>query len=285
MRLRVLALLLLAPLAAAVVVSTALAGDDDGKANHMKLRRLQGVNFISSCAFSHRAPDDPIVFPGRAGASHDHSFVGNRTTSASSTLASLLAGTTTCRNRSADTAGYWMPTLYIGSQAVTPLGATIYYRRTTARHVEAFVPGFRMIAGDSAAAAPQPLRVTFWNCGAQVGIPPQSAPPTCPAERGSMLRLHVNFPSCWDGRNLDSANHKSHVAYPERGRCPAGYPVAVPAISLIYRYPTLGGANVSLASGGVYSAHGDFFNAWNQDALQRLVDGCLNALRHCAQGN
>jgi hypothetical protein len=284
MRLRVLALVLFVPLAAAVLVSTALAGGGDGKGKRMKMRQLQGVNFISSCAFSHRAPDDPIVFPGRAGASHDHSFVGNRTTNASSSLASLLAGTTTCRNRPADTAGYWMPTLFVGSQTVTPLGATIYYRRNTARHVQAFPPGFRMIAGDAMATTAQPLRVTFWNCGAQVGIRPQSTPPSCPVGRGSMLRLHVNFPSCWDGRNLDSANHKSHVAYPEGGRCPAGYPVAVPAISLIYRYPTLGGANVSLASGGVYSAHGDFFNAWNEEALQHLVDGCLNALRHCAQG-
>ena len=99
-----------------------------------------------------------------------------------------------------------------------------------------------------------------------------------------MLRLHVNFPSCWDGRNLDSENHKSHVAYPDRGRCPSRYPVALPAISLIYRYPTLGGPAATLASGGVYSGHGDFFNAWDQNTLQRLVDSCLNALRHCAQG-
>jgi Domain of unknown function (DUF1996) len=285
MRLRVLALALLAPLAAAVLVTAALAGNGDGKRRELPLRRLHGVNFISACAFSHRAPDDPIVFPGRPGASHDHSFVGNRTTNASSSLASLLESATSCRNRPRDTAGYWMPTLYVGSEAVPPLGATIYYRRKTLRHVQAFPPGLRMIAGDAAATSPQPLRVAFWNCGAIVGVPPQSAPPSCPAVRGSMLRLHVNFPSCWDGRNLDSANHKNHVAYPVRGRCPSGYPVAVPAISLIYRYPTLGGAGVSLASGGAHSAHADFFNAWDQDALQRLVDDCLNALRHCARGN
>ena len=112
MRLRVLVLALLAPLATAVLVTGALAGDGDGK-RKMPRQRLQGVNFISSCGFSHRAPDDPILFPGRPGASHDHSFVGNRTTNASSTLGSLLAGQTTCRNRPGDTAGYWMPTLYV----------------------------------------------------------------------------------------------------------------------------------------------------------------------------
>jgi hypothetical protein len=285
MRLRVLVPALLAPLAAAVLVAGALAGGGDGRRDGTSPKRLRGVNFISSCGFSHRAPDDPIVFPGRPGASHDHSFVGNRSTNASSSLESLLAGGTTCRNRPGDTAGYWMPSLYVGSQLVTPLGATIYYRRKSTRHVQAFPPGFRMIAGDSVATTAQPLAVTFWNCGAQVDIRPQSTPPTCPESRGSMLRLHVNFPSCWDGKNLDSANHKSHVAYAERGRCPSRYPLSLPAISLIYRYPTLGGPTVSLASGGVYSGHADFFNAWNQAALQRLVDNCLNALRHCAQGN
>src|SRR5215207_7095069 len=54
-------------------------------------RALAGVNFISVCAFSHRAPDDPIVSPGQPGASHDHSFVGNASTSAFSNLRTLLA--------------------------------------------------------------------------------------------------------------------------------------------------------------------------------------------------
>jgi hypothetical protein len=99
------------------------------------------------------------------------------------------------------------------------------------------------------------------------------------------LRLHVNFPSCWDGRNLDSADHKSHMAYAVRGSCPASHPVALPAISVIFRYPITGGSMVTLASGGQYSAHADFFNAWRQGTLTSLVNRCLNALRHCQQGN
>ena len=34
-----------------------------------------------------------------------------------------------------------------------------------------------------------------------------------------------------------------------------------------------------------FSAHADFFNAWKQGQLTRLVNSCLNALRHCARGN
>src|SRR5207244_9474853 len=73
---------------------------------------------------------------------------------------------------------------------------------------------------------------------------------TCalPILHGSFLRLHVRFPDCWDGQNLDSADHKSHMAYALRGECPSTHPVAVPAVELIYRYPTLGGSEFSLSS-------------------------------------
>ena len=127
--------------------------------------------------------------------------------------------------------------------------------------------------------------MTFWNCGVLGGFRRESTVPTCPNPRRAALRLHVTFPSCWDGKNLDSANHQSHVVYPVRGRCPSRFSHALPQISLIYRYPTTGGAGVTLASGGQFSGHADFFNAWRQSDLQALVDGCLNALRHCQRGS
>jgi hypothetical protein len=248
------------------------------------LRRLQGVNFVGSCAFSHMAMDDPIVYPRQPGASHDHSFVGNTTTNAFSTPRTLRAGSSTCK-RGGETAAYWMPTLLLNGQMVAPTNATIYYRRKTLAPLRAFPAGFKMIAGDRSATAPQGLQITFWNCGAASTVPASTDVPTCPNTRTQSLRLHVNFPSCWDGRHLDSADHKSHVAYPVRGACPASHPIAVPAISLIYRYPITGGAGVTLSSGGRYSAHADFFNAWQQGTLVSLVNSCLNALRHCARGN
>jgi hypothetical protein len=247
------------------------------------VKALQGVNFVSTCRFSHRLMDDPIVFPRRSGASHDHSFVGNTTTHAFSTRGTLLGGSSTCQ-RPGDTAAYWMPTLLLDGALVEPRGATIYYRRRTLDPVRPFPPGLKMIAGQASATSPQDLRVTFWNCGAASGIMRSSSVPTCPAGRMNDLRLHVTFPSCWDGRRLDSANHQSHMAYAMRGRCPSTHPVAVPSISLIFRYPIAGGAGVSLTSGGQYSGHADFFNAWRQPALASLVDGCLNALRHCGRG-
>jgi hypothetical protein len=268
-----------------VLGSTALAGNGTQRDQRAGITRadLRGVNFVENCRFSHRAPDDPIVFPGQSGASHDHSFVGNRTTNASSTYASLRSGATSCQ-RAADTAAYWVPTLYEGTNAVLPAGATIYYRRGTLAEVRTFPNNLRMIAGDATAASAQDRRVTFWNCGVNGGVEPSSTVPTCPAARGSFLRLLFRFPSCWSGRSLDSADHKSHMAYAMRGGCPSTHPVSVPAIELIYRYPTLGGEGFSLASGGQLSAHGDFLNAWKPSELKKLVEGCLNALVHCGRG-
>jgi hypothetical protein len=248
------------------------------------VQALQGVNFVGSCTFSHMAMDDPIVYPGQPGVSHDHSFVGNTTTNAYSTLRSLRAGSTTCK-RDGETAAYWMPTLLLNGQMIVPRGATIYYRRKTLDAVRPFPAGFKMIAGDRSATSPQGLKITYWNCGAAAGVAASVDVPTCPNNRSEGLRLHVNFPNCWDGSRLDSADHKSHMAYSARGRCPTTHPVAVPAISLIFRYPIAGGSGITLSSGGQYSAHADFFNAWRQGTLTSLVNQCLNALRHCAQGS
>jgi Domain of unknown function (DUF1996) len=255
-----------------------------GKPNDDRVSRadLVGVNFVENCRYSHQAPDDPIVFPGQPGASHQHTFVGNRTTNAFSSYGSLRTGGTTCR-RQDDTAAYWVPALYQGTTEVLPVAATVYYRRGTLAEVSPFPNDLRVIAGDSRATSPQALGVTFWSCGVASGTGRSSEVPTCPDTPGSSLRLHIRFPECWDGRNLDSADHKSHMAYAIRGECPSTHPVEVPQITQIYRYPTRGGDGFSLASGGVYSAHADFVNSWKPNVLRKLVDDCLNALVHCGR--
>jgi hypothetical protein len=120
--------------------------------------------------------------------------------------------------------------------------------------------------------------VTSWSCG-PFGGEASSTVPTCAAGGRSGLRLQVNFPNCWDGRNLDSADHRRHMAYSARGACPASHPVEVPAISLVVRYPVAGGPSAQLASGGQFSGHADFVNAWDQEALSTLVDRYLNGRR------
>ena len=92
----------------------------------------------------------------------------------------------------------------------------------------------------------------------------------------SYLQLRVNFPDCWDGKHLDSPDHRSHVAYSRNYVCPASHPVKVPLIRLTVRYPITSGRGVYLASGGQFSGHADFFNAWNEAFLTRLVDVCFH---------
>jgi hypothetical protein len=272
------ALLLLA-IAAALLAVVALPRGH--AAAPVDVEQLGDVQFVVVCKFSHRSFDDPIVFPQRPGRSHDHTFFGNDATDAFSTSASLRDGHATTCSRSEDTAAYWAPTLYVAGRAIEPDDAKIYYRRRTLQRVRAFPPGLEMLAGDPGASQPQSLRIVAWDCGEnQHGrFPPTSAIPTCTG--GKNLSLHVRFPDCWNGRDLDSVDHKSHMAYSTAGRCPAGHPVAVPSIDLLVRYPIAPAADAELASMGQYSGHADFVNAWQQEGLERLVRDCLNAFRTC----
>jgi hypothetical protein len=238
----------LTALGIASVVATSLSAAAAGPSSAAgSLPALAGVNFVSVCGYSRRAPDDPIVFPGQPGASHDHSFVGNVSTNAFSTLATLRAAMTTCR-RPGDTAGYWMPTLFVDNQPAVPAQATIYYRRSTLAQPRAFPAGLKIVAGNSHAFDAQDTRIVFWNCGVTGGVARSTTPPTCANTGAQSLRLHVTFPSCWDGKHLDSLDHKSHMAYPTAGVCPADHPVPTPAITIIYRYATVGGPLTALAT-------------------------------------
>jgi hypothetical protein len=66
------------------------------------------------------------------------------------------------------------------------------------------------------------------------------------------------------------------MAYSASGTCPSTHPVAVPALTLIIRYPLTATKGAELASGGQYSGHADFVNGWDQDVLSALVNRYLN---------
>ena len=150
-----------------------------------------------------------------------------------------------------------------------------------------FPSGIRFIAGNSHAVRPQRARIVYWACGAGGGVRsnPSAAVPTCrpvltrfqgvARREKTFLELHVNYPDCWDGRRLDSPDHQSHMAHSTNYRCPASHPVKLPLIRLNVQYPTIGGEDVTLASGGQYSGHADFINGWNQATLEELVRECF----------
>ena len=243
-------------------------------------------DFVVECPFSHRLADDPIVHPGQPGASHVHDFFGNDSANAFSTYASLRAATTTC-TRAGDTAAYWMPTVYQNGVVVRPLKATVYYRDMAPDHadVRSFPPDFRMVAGNHDATKPQRPLLVGWACRHSAGGLKgrwTSDVPTCSLNENLVFR--VRFPDCWNGRDLDTPDHMSHVAYSKNGVCPNGFPVAVPRVSMTVAYDSQGGPGVTLSSGSNLTGHADFWNAWDQDALDELVTTCLQAGIHCGFG-
>jgi hypothetical protein len=234
--------------------------------------------FHVDCDYSHSAPDDPIVFPGEPGLSHQHDFFGAAATDAYSDADALLAGDTTCEIRQ-DTAAYWAPSLFAGEEQVIPLGSTAYYRAAPGvdpTEVVPFPTGLVMISGDATSTSPQPTDWVGWAC--RVEAPTEATPPDC----ADTLLLRVVFPDCWDGEHLDSADHREHVARSTSEGCPSSHPVALPQLEFHVRYPSPpGGADLRLASGALVTAHADFFNAWQPDKLAQDVDACIHHDAYC----
>jgi hypothetical protein len=230
--------------------------------------RQGGGGFAVQCDFSHSASVDPIVMPGHTGMSHLHEFFGNTTTNENSTGASLLAGSTTCSD-SNNLSAYWVPALYQDGTRVAPVSARVNYEGRGA-NVTAFPAGFMALTGrtDQSAA---------WGCatrGAQPTFGTSVATvPTC--DPGSRLVAQITFPQCWDGTNLDSADHISHLASATANVCPTSHPVRVPQVTLSVSYSAAatGGSGVTLASGAASTLHADIFEAWAGNSLQNRLSG------------
>ena len=231
--------------------------------------------FVVECAYSHAAHDDPILYPGVPNASHLHVFFGNTGTDASSTVASLDAGETTCQQR-LDRAAYWVPALFRDGAMVEPVRSLAYYRAgidVDAELVEPYPHGLMMIAGDAGATAEQPIEIVAWTCG--TGIEHRSSPPTCP--EGTNLRLVVTFPDCWNGSDLGSVDPRAHVAYSSAGQCPSSHPVPIPQLQFSVEYDHTGPTGgLELASGGLLSGHADFVNTWDPAKLAAEVSLCIH---------
>lgn len=93
------------------------------------------------------------------------------------------------------------------------------------------------------------------------------------------IRAEIIFPSCWDGQNLDSDDHKSHMAYPpfiQDGICPDTHPVYLPILFYETIWQTNAFANVPgrfVFSNGDptgYGYHADFIASWD-DGVQEAV--------------
>ncbi|WP_236718245.1 DUF1996 domain-containing protein [Actinoplanes sp. TFC3] len=244
--------------------------------------------FNASCKVSHSAKDDAMVFPNMPGASHMHTFLGNSSTDASTTLASLLANkSTSCAPANEDLSAYWIPEMTEDGKPVELEGVTVYYgsRLKDTTKTMPFPQGFRMIQGDAKkqAGTPEGAPGQFWCAGqgGEVGRSDDGNWPVC--ANTATITYQLTFPDCWDGVHLDSPDHKSHVGYADgQGVCSGKFPVAIPSLSFVIGYQTHGSkAGLKLSSGNASSMHGDAFFAWDNKALGSRVKNCIRQRAKC----
>lgn len=286
--------------------STQTSGDDpDGDGYIMANPPVTGVTpstyepphayfheFQAECAPSHTAPDDPIVYPGQPGKSHDHTFMGNVSTNANSTTASLDAASGTTCLAPGDKSAYWMPSLFNGTQKILPQGVqTIYYKSGVNDYtsVRPFPKGLRFVVGNPMQTEDEfkALKGTVdgWECGNSYEN--FEFPATCPNTADVQLNIRLQAPSCWDGIHLDTPDHRSHMAYPiatgaNENVCPADHPVALPMIEFKMAWPVNGDmSQVKLSSGTGHSFHYDFFADWDDATQAAMVAHCINGGLQC----
>jgi hypothetical protein len=252
------------------------------RAQQVSPNAVRGSEFRADCTSKGRAGDDPIVKPNAPGASHMHEFYGNRSTNAFSTLTSLRAATSNC-DPAVDLSAYWTPTLYKNGQPVAPEHVTVYYQGVFEKAGSVTPPqGLRMVVGNPMATRPEDNPAARWSC---LGLPQASVDfMNCPA--GSKLQTYLDFPGCWDGKNLDSADHKSHVQFIVGGiggHCPASHPKILPRVEFLITYPVNGGGlslggtrnGVSVTTAPGYTFHGDWMNAWEPKEFERRMSTCI----------
>ena len=263
--------------------------------------------------------DDPIVYSGQANASpHLHQWFGNAMGNAQSTYRSLRsAGASSCMgplNRSA----YWMPAMLDGrGHVVRPDWISIYYKRVPATapicgkggvNCRPLPRGLRYIFGfdTKRMGDKQPENILFhWKCLTPQnsyigGLETQFDKLACPA--GNSVMVTLSSPDCWDGKRLDSPDHRRHMAYqyydgtrPD-AVCPRTHPIRLPQFTIGAVYAVGAGERIQdwylssdrmpgmpqMPPGSTF--HADWYGAWDEPTLRTWTANCIDHLLSCSAG-
>ncbi|KAF2179811.1 hypothetical protein K469DRAFT_296481 [Zopfia rhizophila CBS 207.26] len=260
---------------------------------------------------------DPLVEPDEI-ANHGHVIHGGSNFGMKTTYDGLISSDcTSCRVKQ-DKSAYWTPALNFihenGTTVVVPqVGGMLAYYLLYGEDIKAFPAGFQMLAGDTrlrnfSGTVPDPPK-SLWgkedktqyalgqkaigfNCLNYKKDPeasmyrhfmPDKAYLDANCDDG--IRAEIFFPSCWNGEDLDSKDHRSHLAYPDLvndGVCPEGFKTRVPSLFFETIWNTAAFKGVPgqfvWANGDPsgYGYHGDFITGWDVDFLQEAVKTCTN---------
>lgn len=264
--------------------------------------------FRVSVGFAKMLYDDPIVFPGQPGVSHLHTYTGNAAIDAFTTTSSIVTGNSTSDGGTLNRSSYWFPTMVDtgNGQPLVPTNNAVYYKGSYEFDISSVVQplptGLRMVSGNAKNTDPAKTGARYIclgpngeNPGWKNTITAAYADGTCKV--GGDFLMEVPFPMCWDGVNLDSPNHASHMSFaaqdqtpPFAKHCPTTHPVVLPVISYNIHYTITDNTAVSrwrLSSdmdptlpAGI-SGHADYFLGWDATTMNKWLTNCIKAKMDC----
>lgn len=208
-------------------------------------------DFPDPCSYSHFRYDDPIQKPGQFSQAPLHVFFGNRLTNANSTYTSLRSdGEGTCIGGPINRSAFYFPAMMVGGKVIAPDLIDTYYRGTS--DTKPFPRGLQMVFGPQQQDSSyiwdaQSARYgwsfggvgQWWGGGNEIykNFVPSAMPDWAFLNHDYRLSVRAVSPDCWNGVNLDSADHHSHLAYSGTdasvtGACPASHPVKIPQVTV-----------------------------------------------------
>jgi len=218
--------------------------------------RFTGGSYTVRCGTSdHNNSDNYMAAPGKEnGAQHVHDYVGNKSTDGDSDDASLEKAGTSCAN--GDKSTFFWPVLRdlngtgpdVGENGgsldgnegsiLRPVSADLtFHGHGDLDEMQAMPQHLMMITGNAKAVSQDGKNANAkYTC---TGFTDRATTkyPICPS--GQKLMRILDYPSCWDGENLESKDLRSHMAFADAdGNCPDGKkPVPALRITLTYDQP------------------------------------------------